>query len=149
MITRRDVTVALVAVSVALGVVAVAEQPASVLQTTAFDWEALPVQRTEVGAVRQVFRGPTATLDELEMHVTTLNPGLASHEPHRHPNEEVVIVKEGTVEWFVAGTWKRVGPGSVLFAASNQPHGIRNVGSTPATYHVVNWTSLGAREKKQ
>jgi quercetin dioxygenase-like cupin family protein len=148
MIIRRDVTLALVAVSAALGVAAVAEQRPPVLQNTVFDWESMPVKPTSAGSTRQIFRGPTATLDELEMHVTTLNPGLASHEPHRHGNEEVVIVKEGTVEWFVGGTWKRVGPGSVLFAASNQPHGIRNVGTTPATYHVVNWTSPGMGEKK-
>jgi quercetin dioxygenase-like cupin family protein len=149
MITRRDLAVALVAVSTAAGVAAVAEQRVSVLKTTVFDWETMPVERTAVGAVRPVFRGPTATLDELEMHVTTLNAGLASHEPHSHGNEEVIIVKEGTVEWFAAGQWKRVNAGSVLFAASNELHGIRNVGSTPATYHVVSWTSPNGTRQRQ
>ena len=44
---------------------------------------------------------PTATLDELEIHITTLNKGETPHAPHQHPDEELVIVKEGTVE--VAG----------------------------------------------
>jgi XRE family transcriptional regulator, regulator of sulfur utilization len=148
MITPRHMTIAFAVASTAIGIAVLAEQRAAALPTTAFDWEAMTAKPTSVGAVRQIFRGPTATLDELELHVTTLNPGLASHDPHTHANEEVVIVKEGTVEWFVGGQWKRVGPGSVLFAASNQPHGIRNVGSTPATYHVINWTSPGMREKK-
>jgi quercetin dioxygenase-like cupin family protein len=147
MITRRDIAVAVLASSVALCVVALAGERAPLLRTTVFDWESLSAQPTSVGAVRAVFRGPTATLDELEMHVTTLNPGVASHEPHTHGNEEVVIVKEGTVEWYVAGQWKRAGPGSVFFAASNEPHGIKNVGATPATYHVVNWASPARREK--
>jgi quercetin dioxygenase-like cupin family protein len=53
----------------------------------------------------------------------------------------MVIVKEGTLESLVNGEWKRVGPGSVIFNASNQPHGLRNPGSVPATYHVINWTT--------
>jgi len=52
-----------------------------------------------------------------------------------------VIVREGTIEALVNGEWKRVGPGSVIFNASNQLHGLRNVGSTSATYHVINWNS--------
>jgi quercetin dioxygenase-like cupin family protein len=83
---------------------------------------------TEVGSVRSFFKARTATLDELEMHVTTLKPGKASHPPHRHPNEELIIVMQGTVETLSNGEWKRVGPGSVIFNASNQLHGLRNVG---------------------
>jgi quercetin dioxygenase-like cupin family protein len=77
----------------------------------------------------------------LELHVTTLNPGQEPHPPHRHPNEELVILREGTVEALVNGDWKRLGPGSVIFNASNQLHGLRNVGTVPAIYHVINWTT--------
>ena len=52
-----------------------------------------------------------------------------------------MIIKEGTIEALVQGEWKRVGEGSVIFNASNQLHGLRNVGTTPATYHVINWKS--------
>jgi len=75
----------------------------------------------------------------LEMHVTTLDPGKASHPPHKHPNEELVILDKGTVEALVNGEWKRLGPGSVIFNASNVLHGLRNVGETAAQYHVINW----------
>ena len=94
------------------------------------------------------FSGRHATLDELECHVTTLKPGATSHAPHKHPNEELVIVKEGTVEALVNGETKRAGAGSVIFNASNQLHAIRNVGDGPATYHVINWSSPGMLKKK-
>jgi uncharacterized cupin superfamily protein len=96
---------------------------------------------TPTGEVRSLYRGPTATLVELELHVTTLNPGDTSHPPHQHSNEELVVIREGTVETLSGGRWVRLGPGSVIFNASNSLHGLRNVGSTPAVYHVINWTS--------
>ena len=141
MITRRDVAVAIVAVSATLGIVALADQQKSVMHSTVFDWNSMAVKTTDVGELRSLVRTPTATLDELELHITTLRPGVASHPPHKHPNEELVIVREGTVEAFSNGEWKKLGPGSVIFNASNELHGIRNVGTTPATYHVINWTS--------
>jgi XRE family transcriptional regulator, regulator of sulfur utilization len=60
----------------------------------------------------------------------------------------LIIVKEGTVESLVDGQIKRVGPGSVIFQASNQMHSIRNVGQTLATYHVIKWNSPGMLKAK-
>jgi len=148
MITRRDIVIALIAINATLCVV-VAHSETPVMQSSVFDWNAISAKPTAVGSVRQFFRSPTATLDELECHVTTLNPGAQSHPPHKHPNEELVIVREGTVEVLVNGEWKRVGPGSVIFNASNQLHAIRNVGTGPATYHVINWQSPGSMKKAQ
>ena len=145
MITRRDMVIALIAVSATLCVV-VAHSETPVMQSSLFDWNAISAKPTAVGSVRQFFRSPTATLDELECHVTTLNPGAQSHPPHKHPNEELVIVREGTVEVLMNGEWKRVGPGSVIFNASNQLHALRNVGTGPATYHVINWQSPGSKK---
>jgi len=141
MVTRRDLTVMAIAIVGTLGVVAAAQDKPAIQGSTLFDWNAMTPTKTDVGYVRNVLRAPTATLDELEMHVTTLNPGLASHAPHQHENEELIIIREGTLEALMNGTWKRVGPGSVVFNASNVLHGIRNVGTTPAVYHVVNWKS--------
>jgi len=138
-ITRRDTIVAAIAVAASWSLAAFAQGMPAVLGPAVFDWNAMEVKATDVGAIRNVVRAPTATLSELEMHITTLNPGLASHPPHQHPNEELVIVREGTVEVLSGGAWKRVGPGSVIFNASNSPHALKNVGDTPATYFVVNW----------
>jgi len=148
MIKRRDVIVALITVIVTLCVVAAARQQKPVMQSSVFDWNTIPVTQTNVGSTRSFFRAPTATLDELECHVTTLNPGEASHPPHKHPNEEMVIIKEGTVEVLVNGEWKKAGPGSVIFNASNQLHGLRNIGKGQATYHVINWASPGMLKAK-
>lgn len=119
-----------------------AETPAApVMHSGVFTWESLPPQATKVGAVRRVFDTPTPTLARLEMHITTLRSGESPHPPHRHPEEELIIIKEGTVESHIEGVLRRVGPGSILFHASNEAHTLRNVGTTDATYHVINWRS--------
>jgi len=141
-IKRRDLLVALISITATLAVVGVKAQT-KVMQSTVFDWNAIAVKKTDVGFVRQFFRDPTITLDELECHVTTLNPGLQSHPPHQHANEELIIIREGSVETLSNGEWKKAGPGSVIFNASNQLHALKNVGTTPAVYHVINWKSPG------
>jgi quercetin dioxygenase-like cupin family protein len=146
MITRRDVIVALVAVVATSLVAGAATTSAPILPSQVFTWSVVPVKETPVGSVRQFLRAPTATLDELELHVTTLKPGETSHAPHKHPNEELIILKEGTVEVLSLGEWKRVEVGSVVFNASNDLHALRNVGAGPATYHVINWSSPGMKK---
>ena len=139
--TRRDLCVALIAVSVTLTGVAATQPKAETLGSQVFDWKDMVAKPNTTGEVRTVVRAPTVTLDELEIHITTLKPGLASHAPHQHPNEEMLIVRDGTVEALVNGQLKRVGPGSIIFQASNTLHNIKNVGDVPATYHVINWKS--------
>jgi quercetin dioxygenase-like cupin family protein len=117
------------------------------MKSAVFLWEATPPRPTDKGAVRSVFRAPSATLEELEYHITTLNPNQSPHPPHQHVNEEVIIVREGALEAFVNGTWTPASNGSLIFFASNVPHTVRNVGPVPATYHVVNWKTPGAVQK--
>jgi XRE family transcriptional regulator, regulator of sulfur utilization len=147
MVTRRDITVALAAAAVTLCGMGMMRAQPQVMGSRIFLWDSLKVEKTNVGERRDVVRLPTATLDELEMHITTLNAGQQSHPPHQHLAEELIIIKEGTLESFVNGEYRRVGPGSIVFQASNQPHSIRNVGTGPATYHVIQWQSPGMLKK--
>ncbi|HEY9125755.1 MAG TPA: cupin domain-containing protein [Acidobacteriaceae bacterium] len=137
-ITKRDLSVALIAVLGTLAATA-AGQVKNLIGGSIYDWNTLTPHKTEVGEVRSVVKAPTATLDQLEIHITTLNPGKSPHPPHKHPNEELIILDKGTVEALVNGEWKRLGPGSIIFNASNVLHGLRNVGNVPALYHVVNF----------
>jgi mannose-6-phosphate isomerase-like protein (cupin superfamily) len=140
--TRRELTLILLTALTTAGLVVLAQPAAKpVLGASSFDWDSIVVKTNANGSFRKFFESPTATLDMLECHVTTLNPGAASHPPHQHPEEELVIIREGTVESLVNGEWKRVGPGSVIFNACNVVHALRNVGTTPAVYHVIMWRS--------
>jgi quercetin dioxygenase-like cupin family protein len=144
--TRRDLIVALTTASLTLGGVAATSARSAVLSSRVFDWNTMTAKPNKTGEVRTVVQAPTATLDELEIHITTLRPGETPHPPHQHPDEELLVVKEGTVESLVNGELKRIGPGSIIFQAANQMHSIRNVGDGPATYHVIKWNSPGMKK---
>ncbi|HEV3060092.1 MAG TPA: cupin domain-containing protein [Vicinamibacterales bacterium] len=115
-----------------------------VQKSTVYGWSTADAKPNDWGAVRQVMRAPTPTLDELEIHISTLSPGKSPHPPHKHQHEELLIVKEGTLDTFQSGTTRRVGPGGIIFQASNELHNVTNVGQTPATYYVIGWTVPGA-----
>ncbi len=139
---RRELLAGLAATAVAGDALAYADPEANrkpVMGSKVFDWNSIPVKTNSHGSVRAVCNAPTATLENLEIHITTLDPGQMPHLPHRHPNEELIIIRQGTVETLSNGEWIRVGPGSVVFNASNQRHGFKNVGTEPAIYHVVNF----------
>lgn len=142
MITKRDFLIATLATVATLSIVGLAQSKKS-MPSSVFDWNAAEVKTTKTGASRDFFKQPTATLDQLECHVTTLNPGEAPHAPHQHPEEELIVVKEGTIEAMQNGAVKTAGPGSMIFEASNDLHGLRNVGKTQATYYVIKWFSPG------
>ena len=103
-----------------------------------FKWEDLPVRQTAAGEQRAVANKPTSTLAVFECHISTLNPGEASHPPHRHATEELIIVKEGKLEVYIDGHTEEAGPGSTFFYSSMDPHRVRNLSKDRATYFVVN-----------
>jgi quercetin dioxygenase-like cupin family protein len=83
------------------------------------------------------FNGPTRQLTALAAGLVTLEPGAQPHPPHRHPEEEIMIVGEGTGEFSVNGVATQVKTGDMVFAEANVPHGVRNTGKTTMTFYFV------------
>lgn len=138
-ITRRELC--LLAPSALLTSLATKAEPQSGspgdLPSAMFPYDKLPLHTSETSAIRAVLKGKLATGESVEVHETTLPPGGMPHPPHRHPHSEMWLIREGTVEIIVNNSPTRLGPGSAGFVRSNDEHGIKNVGSTPATYFVV------------
>src|SRR4029077_13985145 len=93
-----------------------------------YPFEKLPIRTPKNAQIRDVLKGKLATGESLEVHETTLPPGVAPHAPHHHVHSEMWLIREGTVELTVNGTNSLLGPGSVGFVHSNDEHGIKNVG---------------------
>src|SRR5262245_27941488 len=98
------VSLAALVVSVAaLSSIATTLAQKQVQRSTVFAWDSTNTPN-DWGGVRRVVRAPTATLEELEIHVSTLEAGKSPHAPHKHEYEEILIVKEGTLETFQNGS---------------------------------------------
>jgi len=112
------------------------------------NWDDLEFTPTEKGGRRDVYRSATNMLTELEMHVTTLKPGMTSHAQHTHADEEIIIILKGNVEEMINDKPCKAEAGSVIFLGSNDPHGIRNAGDTPCEYYAIRWIPKKAKTSR-
>jgi mannose-6-phosphate isomerase-like protein (cupin superfamily) len=113
------------------------------LATKAYVWEDLPVKANGENRGRAIFDGRTSTSFPIEMHETELAPGLAPHGSHKHLNDEIFIVREGTIEAVVNGRTTILTPGSVVYINANEEHGFRNAGATRSRHYII---ALGAKK---
>ena len=88
------------------------------------------------GAQRRVMSGTLPTGEFIEIHETVLPAGKTPHPPHHHPNSEWLFIQSGKLEYDNDGTIVPVGPGDIIFSASNVTHGMKNVGTTDGSYIV-------------
>ena len=138
--TRREMCLLLPAAMLPVAAVPPAEasEQDGSLPSAGYPFEKLTVKTAPSSAqTRPIFKGKLATGESIETHATTLPPGAMPHPPHHHVHSEMFFMREGTLELTVNGTTYPLGPGGVGFVRSNEEHGVKNVGATPANYFVV------------
>jgi mannose-6-phosphate isomerase-like protein (cupin superfamily) len=89
------------------------------------------------------FNGPTDMLTGMCTGMAVLDPGATPHPPHRHPEEEFLIIAEGTGEIECDGKITQSGPGAIMYCAGNVLHGITNTGKVPLTFYWSKWLAQG------
>jgi (S)-ureidoglycine aminohydrolase len=102
-------------------------------------WDSIKFTPHDKGGVRKYFDRKSAMSDRIEMHVTTLNPGIKSHEPHTHFPAEIVMMMDGKTEMEIGGKIYPGTVGDIYFLGSNIPHAIRNTGEEPCMYMAFQW----------
>ena len=90
------------------------------------------------------YNGPTDQLSGMCTGMAVLDPGASPHPPHRHPEEEFLIIADGTGEIECDGKTTQVGPGDIMYCAGNVLHGVTNTGPVPMTFYWSKWLGKGA-----
>ena len=90
------------------------------------------------------YNGPTDQLSGVSMGMAVLDPGGSPHPPHRHPEEEFLIIASGTGEIECGESTTPVAPGSVMYCAGDTLHGIVNTGAVPLTFYWSKWMARSA-----
>jgi len=130
--SRRDLSLLL-----PLFAAAKAAGQSHVLPSQTYRYEDLPVHGEGPNRGRPIFDGETHTGVLIELHETELAPGQMPHPAHHHLHEEMILVREGTMEVTIAGRRTTLGPGGVGYVASGEEHGWQNVGTGRARYFVM------------
>ena len=89
------------------------------------DWEAMEWKTIRQGVEQKAFSGQGAT-----MALHRLWPG---HEPkpHSHPNEQIVYIMAGTVDFHIGDEVVRLSPGGLAVVPPNVMHHAEVVGTEP------------------
>lgn len=104
------------------------------------NWNNLAFKAHDKGGVRKYFEMPTAMFKRLEMHVTTLNAGLKSHDPHTHRPAEIILLiddepgRQTKTEMVIGDHTYQASAGGLYYVGANLLHGIRNTGTAPCSY---------------
>ncbi len=133
--SRRDLAMLLPAL--ATGNASAQQPPKGTLPSKVYHLAQIPYSGDEKKKGRAFFQGADHSGFKLEAHETVLGAGTETHAPHKHESEEVVIVFEGTAEIFIDGKTELAEAGSVIYLGSNQMHSLRNAGTTPCRYYVI------------
>jgi len=103
------------------------------------DFNDIEFKPHDKGGVRQYFNRPTAMMRRFDIHLTTLNAGLKSHDPHTHKVEEMVLMLDGNAEMQIADSVKKATTGDLIYLESMVPHAIKNDDTKPIMYFAIQW----------
>jgi (S)-ureidoglycine aminohydrolase len=103
------------------------------------DWTELVTEKTDKGERRSIFDRPTPLFGKLEVHSTSLNAGFASHDPHTHRAEEIILMIKGNVQMQIGRDFYKAEAGDLIFLGSNILHALKNTGPQQCSYFAIQW----------
>jgi (S)-ureidoglycine aminohydrolase len=105
------------------------------------DWKDYVTLQTDKGQSRPIFDRPSSMFKRFDVHATSLKPGVASHPPHTHRAEEIILMIEGNGEMQLGDTFHQTEPGDVVLVNSMLPHAIKNKSNKMISYFAIQWHS--------
>ena len=100
-----------------------------------------------------IFRGSTSDDWLLTCHVSVLKKGESPHPPHRHPEEEILLLLAGEIDLIVpdcppdrGGERHRLKPGHFAYYPAEYAHTLETVSEGAANYFMLKWCSHPIRK---
>jgi (S)-ureidoglycine aminohydrolase len=107
--------------------------------SVAMRWDQVEKKTTDKGFSRIFYNHPTSMTTKFDMHATTLKPGVSSHAPHTHAEEEIVLMLRGKGRMNIDGKFYDVAPGQLSYLSSGISHAIENSGDEECEYFAFQW----------
>lgn len=92
------------------------------------------------GTFHAYFTDPTHVLKPVLVGVAKLKAGEQIHPPHRHADEEYLMVIEGRGTWSLNGETRPANKGDILFARAWDYHGITAASDSPLEFVVFKYS---------
>lgn len=87
------------------------------LQALVTDWDKIPVEKTAEGIERQMVVGQNVMICRFRFAPRVVTP------EHTHPHEQMTLVAQGKVKFFIEGEERIVSAGDVLHFPPHNRHG--------------------------
>ena len=81
--------------------------------------------------------------------VLTILPKSEAHPPHKHSEEEYLLITKGSGTWSLNGEEFPANTGDLLYAAPWDLHGIFNSDTTTLEFYFVKWENKGVESPKE
>ncbi len=107
-----------------------------------YHWNDWPVKKEQQRETRRIVEGSTKEFDYFGIHATTQEKGAIPVPAHSQKDmEELIILKEGTMECTVGNKTNILGAGSVVLIPPLETQAFRNIGEGPLTYYALKFRS--------
>jgi (S)-ureidoglycine aminohydrolase len=106
------------------------------------NWDKLKINKSAKGETRALFDRATTMFERFEIHATALNPTFASHDPHTHRVEEIILMLKGSVLETIGQETKDARAGDCIYLASGVLHRPINNSNEQCYYLAIQWHNL-------
>lgn len=108
------------------------------LHSGVYNWSNVEAKKVENRETRKVLEGSALDLSNLEIHTSTIGPGVVNHPPRSYNDlEELILIKEGNIQVTINDKANILGPGSIVFIVAGDEQSFKNISDKPVTYYVL------------
>ncbi len=100
----------------------------------------IPREKADWGTFHAYFTNPTEVLNPVLVGVAKIDAGQQIHPPHRHADEEYLMITKGKGTWYLNGKETPAKEGDILFARSWVYHGVKAADDSPLEFVVFKYS---------